>query len=211
MIAAIDIGHDEERAEGRPHRGWHTPRGLPHFDSAQTTQAITFRLADALPKAVVAARRDEGAAAYRRRIDVALDAGAGDFWLRRAEIARIVDATLHHGAGRAYDLHAFVVMPNHVHVLVTQRQGHGLADVVQAWKGFSAKAINEALGRTGRVWQRDYHDRFVRDEVHFERALSYIEGNPVAAGLASSPEEWPISSAAVRARLVRDGGGTPPP
>ena len=177
------------------HRGWHTPRKLPHFDSAETTQAVTFRLADALPRSVVAAKLGEGTAAHRRRIEAALDRGAGACWLRRPEVARIVEAVLMKDAGAAYDLHAFVVMPNHVHALITQSDGHRLAGVVQAWKGISAKAINKVLGRTGQVWQRDYHDRFMRDEAHFERARAYIEGNPVAAGLAASPADWPCSSA----------------
>ena len=145
---------------------------------------------------MIEARRDEGSIAYRHRIDAALDGGAGACLLARREIAGLVEAVLRRRDGMAYDLHAYVVMPNHVHALITQRDSHRLADIVQAWKSVSAKAINAKLGRTGRLWQREYHDRFMRDEGHFERTRAYIEMNPVIAGLASAPEEWPFSSGA---------------
>ena len=178
------------------HRGWHTPRKLPHFDSAETSQAITFRLADALPRSVVAAKLGEGTAAHRRRIEAALDRGAGACWLRRPEVARIVEAVLMKDAGAAYDLHAFVVMPNHVHALITQSDGHRLAGVVQAWKGISAKAINKVLGRTGQVLAarlpRSFHAR--------RRRISSARG-PTSRAIpsprvsAAAPADWPCSSA----------------
>ena len=70
--------------------GWHMPRGLPHFDSADVTQAITFRLDDSLPAEVVQARRGEGAHAYRERIEAALDAGRGSCLLADPANAAIV-------------------------------------------------------------------------------------------------------------------------
>ena len=89
------------------HRGWYTPRKLPHFDAAGLTQAVTFRLADSLPAGIIEARRGEGAGAYRRRIEAALDAGRGSCMLRDPKNAEIVEAALRHGAGRYYDLHAW--------------------------------------------------------------------------------------------------------
>ena len=94
-------------------------------------------------------------------------------------------------------------MPNHVHVLVTPSSGHGLSDIVHTWKSWSAKVANRVLGRTGVFWQREYFDRLIRDERHFAAALSYIEENPVKAGLCDSQQAWRYGSA--RRRAPRGG------
>jgi hypothetical protein len=124
--------HGGETPPLREHRGWYTPRKLPHFDAAGLTQAVTFRLADSLPAGIIEARRGEGpgAGAYRRRIEAALDAGRGSCMLRDPKNAEIVETALRHGAGRYYDLHAYVIMPNHVHALITQHEAARLADIV---------------------------------------------------------------------------------
>jgi putative transposase len=73
-----------------------------------------------------------------------------------------------------------------------------LSDVIQKWKSVSAHAINKSEGRTGRLWQPEYFDRFMRSEQQFEWTVAYVENNPVAAGLVESPEFWPFSSATWR-------------
>ena len=100
-------GSDGGETPLREHRGWYTPRKLPHFDAAGLTQAVRFRLADSLPAGIIEARRGEGAGAYRRRIEAALDAGRGSCMLRDPKNAEIVETALRHGAGRYYDLHAW--------------------------------------------------------------------------------------------------------
>jgi len=70
-----------------------------------------------------------------------------------------------------------------------------LAAVVNGWKSFSARRINELLRRRGALWQREYWDRFIRDEQHYQRAVAYVHENPVKAGLVSRAEDWPWSSA----------------
>jgi putative DNA methylase len=97
-------------------------------------------------------------------------------------------------------MYAFVVMPNHVHVLTTFRDGFRLCDVVRGWKSYPARRINESLGREGRLWQRDYFDRYIRDETHFERVRAYIEQSPVKAGLVKVATSWRFSSAAADSR-----------
>jgi REP element-mobilizing transposase RayT len=179
----------------REHRGWHVPHALPHFDSPEVLQAITFRLADALPRGVAKALKDETLAARRRRVSAALDAGYGECILRAPELAEIVETALLHGFGIEYELFAWVVMPNHAHVLIAPIVGNRLADIVQAWKSWSAKAINARRGASGIVWQREYFDRFIRDERHFAAALAYIEENPVKAGLAANASDWRFGSA----------------
>jgi REP element-mobilizing transposase RayT len=179
----------------REHRGWHVPRALPHFDSPEVLQAITFRLADALPRGVAKSLKDETPAARRRRVSAALDAGYGECILGAPELAEIVETALLHGVGIEYELFAWVVMPNHVHALIAPSAGNRLADIVQAWKSWTAKAINRQRGASGMVWQQEYFDRFIRDERHFAAALAYIEENPVKAGLASKPSDWRFGSA----------------
>ncbi len=181
-------------------RGWYAPRSLPHFDSPEVLQAITFRLADALPDEVIAARRDQSDSRQSRRIAAALDAGHGACLLGDPALAGIVEAALLHGARVAYELHAWVVMPNHVHVLIAPAAGHRMPDIVQAWKSWSAKAINRRRGASGPVWRREYFDRHIRNERHLAAAVAYIEGNPVKAGLAAKAEDWRFSSAYRRTR-----------
>jgi REP element-mobilizing transposase RayT len=93
-------------------------------------------------------------------------------------------------------------MPNHVHVVhvvMTPRQDWSVSKTVFSWKSFTASRANALLGRHGTFWQPDYFDRFIRNEQHFAAAVSYVEQNPVVAGLCSQPEEWPFSSARRRA------------
>ena len=168
-------------------------------NSAEVVQAINFRLADALPRDVVIARRDEASAAHRRRIAAALDACHGGCLLRDPAHAEIVETALLHGAGVEYELFAWVIMPNHVHALIAPIAGNRLADIVQGWKSWSAKAINRSRGCSGAVWQREYFDRYIRDERHFAAALAYIEENRVKTGLAASPGDWRFGSAWRRA------------
>ena len=80
-------------------------------------------------------------------------------------------------------------MPNHVHALIAPIAGNRLADIVQGWKSWSAKATNRHRGGNGAVWRREYFDRCIRNERHFAAALAYIEEIPVKAGLAAEPGE----------------------
>ncbi len=171
------------------------PRSLPHFDAAETVQAITFRLADSLPHAVAIARKDEDDLAYGRRITAALDAGLGECLLRDHPIASIVEDALLHGSESRYDLYAWVIMPNHVHVLIRQAEGCRLSDTVQGRKSWTARQINRYRRHTGTVWQREYYDRYIRNQRHFDATLAYIEWNPVSARLVATPEQWRFSSA----------------
>jgi putative DNA methylase len=175
------------------HKGWYVPRGLPHLDAPGIVQAITFRLADALPHDVIAAKRGDGA--HRRRIAAALDAGHGACVMREPTLAGIVESALLHDAGHRYELMAWVIMPNHVHVLIAPAANGALSAIVHMWKSWTAKAINRERNGGGTIWQRDYFDRFVRDDRHLAATIAYIEGNPVKAGLIGSAADWRFSSA----------------
>ncbi len=86
-------------------------------------------------------------------------------------------------------------MPTHVHVLVEFLSEASLASIVQSWKSASAHAINKREQRKGALWRREYFDRFMRSEQQFAATLAYIENNPVAANLCSTPQDWRFSSA----------------
>jgi type I restriction enzyme R subunit len=74
-------------------------------------------------------------------------------------------------------------MPNHVHVIFCPLGESRLSDVLQSWKGFTAREINKRLGIQGALWQEDYWDRLIRSEHHFQKCREYIRTNPVKANL----------------------------
>jgi len=130
-----------------------------------------------------------------KRIEEYLDTGAGSAYLRDERIAQIVEQNMLYFDNDRYRIHAWVVMPNHVHVLLTPCGGYSLSSIVHSWKSFTAKAANRILQRTGEFWQPDYFDRYIRDERHFAAAVAYVEGNPTRAGLCKRNDEWSFSSA----------------
>ena len=111
--------------------------------------------------------------------------------------AEIVQDALLKNHGKSYKLIEWCVMPNHVHVLIRLMGTVALGVVVKQWKAGSAIQINRLLERSGSIWMRDYHDRFIRDLDHFHDARAYIRNNPVKAGLCVRQEEWRFSSAGV--------------
>lgn len=180
-----------------PAEGWHSRGYLPHFDQPGMIQMITFRLADSLPTEVLERLPDRTRDRDRlRAMETALDHGHGDCHLRHPSIAQLVEDALKHFDGERYRLLAWVVMPNHVHVLVEPLPGHTVSRIVQSWKSYTSKKVIRVLGLEGRFWQPEYFDRAIRDERHLANAVAYIHANPVRAGLAQSQEEWPFSSAA---------------
>jgi REP element-mobilizing transposase RayT len=177
-------------------KGWHSRGYLPHFDSPETVQFITFRLADSLPRAVreaVRHREDEV-----HRIDRDLDSGFGACWLGRPEVASLVEGALLHLDDKRYRLLAWCLMPNHVHVVIEILRSYSLSDIVRSWKSFTAHRSNALLGRTGQFWHADYFDRYMRNEEHLAQTVDYVEQNPVKAGLVVTAREWEWSSARLR-------------
>jgi REP element-mobilizing transposase RayT len=189
--------------DGQP-RGWHSRGYLPHFDSPETIQFVTFRLADSLPRAVVEALRTREDAI--QLIHERLDAGAGACWLGQPDVASLVQASLLHFDGNRYRLLAWCLMQNHVHAIVEIVTNHSSSDIVRSWKSFTARRANELLGRSGSFWHPDYFDRYMRNEHHLARTIDYVENNPVKAGLAASADDWSWSSAQFRKGMSGPGG-----
>lgn len=179
-----------------------TRHNLPHWQQAGASIFVTFRLADSLPVKLLAELADERAAWLKARetplspadeaiyhrlfstkLDAWLDAGHGDCLLRDAQAQAVLRETLEHFDGVRYQLIAWVIMPNHVHVCFLLYEGWSLERVMFTWKRRSAGELNRLTGRKGVVWQRDYFDRLVRDAEHFGKILRYIKGNPERAKL----------------------------
>ena len=185
-------------------RGWYSRGYLPHFDDGTSLQAVTYRLADALPAKVIAKLEEQALddASRREELERYVDAGYGSCALRLTENATaVIENWLHHN-GSHYWLHAWVVMPNHVHVLIEPSNGRTLPKIVQSWKSFTAKVILKinageppALPVKRQLWQPDYWDRYIRNERHYRAVIEYIHQNPVKAGLVAKAEDWPWSSA----------------
>lgn len=140
----------------------------------------------------------------RKLYEKYMDAGHGSCVLRDMTIGSMVESAILHCDAERYFLHAWVVMPNHVHVVYSPAEKWTMSAVVGGWKSFTGKEANRILGRTGRFWQENYFDRFIRDEDHFARAVEYVEQNPVTAGLCALATDWPLSSA--RRRETPDRG-----
>jgi REP element-mobilizing transposase RayT len=125
------------------------------------------------------------------------EARFGPTWLRQQELARLVADAIQYGAQALnyYQLCAYVVMANHVHLLVLPRVNP--SKLLHSLKGFTAREANRTLHRTGEpFWQRESYDHWIRDEREFERVRAYIENNPVRVGLVARAEDYPWSSAA---------------
>jgi REP element-mobilizing transposase RayT len=175
-------------------------RHLPHWQPPGKIIFITWRLAGSLPGAFWHECTEKSAGKRFEAFDHALDSGRiGPMWMKNTAVAKLVsDALLY--AERQRDLYrmlAFVVMSNHVHLLI--ETVNPLQKITKLLKGYTARCANLVLGRTGRAfWQDESFDHWVRNSAEQERIIRYIENNPVTAGLVSKPEDWVWSSAARR-------------
>jgi putative transposase len=187
MRASPDVSHFPYMSETR--------RRLPHIYPEGKWLFVTWHLQGSLPpdRYPPGLRAGEAFVWMDRYLDTTR---IGPMYLSREDIARIVVNSLRRGVELGhYDLRAWVIMANHVHVLLrpkvqTQR-------VLGALKGCTAREANLVLGRTGEpFWQAESYDHWVRDTREFEKIVAYIENNPVKAGFVTRPENYPWSSAA---------------
>jgi REP element-mobilizing transposase RayT len=180
--------------------------GLPHLYKPGGFYFVTFRLADAVVPKAERTPVDPGAAwgdalgdpdpwelmqSYRPPLTL------GSCSLKRPEIATLVQNALLHFEGQRYSLVVWCIMPNHAHAIVAPEHGHVLPDILKSWKGFTARQANRILNRKGAFWERESFDHLIRGVRGLERFGSYVEMNPVEAGLCSKPQDWPYSSAGV--------------
>ena len=198
-------------------------RNLPHVDIPGGTYFITFCLAGSLPSvgyASIASRwreralqpppagvsvplwRHECAAAAFLEVDSLLDSASAARWLADPRLSEVVESCLRHWDGVRYRVVAYVIMPSHCHFVIDTaeyedgpRDGSVRASIMHSIKRHSAQQCNRLLGRRGAFWQAESYDRVVRDVDELERIVSYVEWNPVKAGLCERPDRWPFSSA----------------
>ena len=207
-----------EESAPSPGPRWHTRGYLPHFEGGTIPQTLTFRLYDSLPAVLRATWASELAylpeaeqrSQKHQRIEAALDSGYGTCLLANPAVARLVVDALRHFDGERYHLHAWCVMPNHVHVLATPLGRYTLSSIIHSWKSHTANRANKRLGRRGALWMQEYFDRAIRDERHFIAAVEYTENNPVKAGLCEQATDWEWSSARARAQASPLGGRASP-
>jgi putative transposase len=178
-------------------------RNLPHWQPPGEDIFITWRLKGSLPASVRVQSRawtSRPAGEQFRAFDRALDlAQTGPLWLRDPRIAQFVIDALRRGQQQLglFQLHVYVVMANHVHVLLEPRAP--IAQITHMIKGATAREANRTLGLVGTsFWQDESFDHWVRNPAEWNRIRTYIERNPVAAGLVQKPEDWPWSSATRR-------------
>jgi REP element-mobilizing transposase RayT len=187
-------------------RGWHQRGYLPHFDAPHVTQFVTFHLHDSFPAGKNAKLegilKEPDDSLKRRKLEAWLDRGHGDCRLKRREVAQICEEVLLKHNRQTYALQAWVIMPNHVH-LVVDIWDVPLAKLINDWKGATAREANKWLGRRGQFWLEDYYDTLIRNEAHLKRAIRYAEQNPAKAYLTKAARDWPWGSARHRDEYER--------
>ena len=203
---------------------------VPHVESHLLKQHVCFRLADSLPAKVVDGMWQElkatppslRSAEMEKRVMTYLEAGHGSCLLREPELAALVQDAFIRFHGVRYSLHAWCVMPNHVHVLFQPLVGWTMSRIVSTWKSYTGRRISEWRKRAGLagvdvaaaglvpggpgVWQREYFDRYIRDAGHYANTVDYIHENPVKAGLVKNAREWKYSSVGVSPCWTIDRG-----
>jgi REP element-mobilizing transposase RayT len=182
-----------------------TRRNLPHWEQAGCTYFITYRLADALPAAKCREWRwqlglwiehhprpwsEADWMEYHNRFEGPLqqwlDAGHGSCALKNPALREIVVESFHHHDGVRYHMRDYVIMPNHVHLLVTPYHGHLMREIVNQWKRFTAHQILKRIRATPPFWLEESYDHIVRSERQLRFYQRYIRENPEKASLPSS-------------------------
>ncbi len=177
--------------------GW-----LPHWRQTNRLYFVTYRQADSVAQDTLKQWQQEKRlwleqhpkpwtgeiwSEYHERftdlMERYLDAGRGECLLQRAEASALVEASLKHFDGERYQLGAYVIMPNHVHVLVRPASDWPLEKILQTWKSFTAKELNKLAARSGTVWMEEYFDHLVRSVPQLAKYEGYIRENPERAGL----------------------------
>ena len=115
-------------------------------------------------------------------------------WLTRSTMADTVARCIEHDRDLLYDLHCWVLMPDHMHMIIRplcRDSGYvPVPEIMQSWKSASAHRINRMLGRTGPFWQDEYYCHIIRSRQAYAKLCHYVRMNPVKAGLVQHPDDW---------------------
>ncbi len=197
---------------------------LPHWTCNKATYHVSFRLADSVPESQTRqwlrerqsiidnanrTRReltqDEEKKVrflYSDRIEKYLDAGHGECHLANPKAAELVANALLFFDGKRYRLHAWSVMPNHVHVVVEPYEKESLSAIIHSWKSFTANECNKLLGLKGQFWQNDAYNHIIRTEKEYWFQIRYAWSNPDRAKLKDWRWRWRIDEGAGQDGLV---------
>jgi REP element-mobilizing transposase RayT len=201
-------------------------RNLPHWQPEGATYFITFRLAGSLPKEAIdklkqeqklllkkvkqSSRSSDSLSELRERVhksiftkyDHLLDTEkAGPTWLSNKSVAEIVKEAIHHRDQKKYDLYAYCIMPNHIHLICklpdskdmkpAEENVYPLTNILKSLKWYTALEANKLLNRTGNAfWQAESFDHVIRDAEELQRIIYYTLNNPVKARMVKSWNEW---------------------
>ena len=161
---------------------------LPHIDMIGYYQFITFRTHDSLDDFVKKIRtKDISSSVKEYKIDQYIDNSPKGRYLND----EVLDYLYNYFIGKnkdLYELVAFSIMPNHVHMLF--KQNTELPKIMKQIKGATAFKINKILHRKGIFWEENYYDRVIRDEAHFEQVYDYISHNAIKAELSDAKERF---------------------
>lgn len=177
-------------------------RNLPHLYYNEGKYFITFRLADSLPLEFLKKLHKEFNNSKEelslkekkifKKYDVLLDKGeSGKKYLSIPEIAEIVRQVILYEDGKNITVICYCIMPNHVHLVFELLENNrGISKIMQSIKRVSSKRSNEYLRRTGKFWQDESFDRWVRDDKELFNIINYVLENPVNAGLVDDWSKW---------------------
>lgn len=180
---------------------------LPMWTMDRAIYSVVLHLADSIPalermkwaelrQSLESARKKERRgyteeevallkSAYSERIEKYLANGCGSCLLRDARALDAVVEVLNHDNGKCCAIHAWTIMPNHLHAIVQLKEGTDLRSLLNKWKRVSGHAVNRTLSREGEVWMTDVYTRIIRTVEEYQKQLSYLWNNPDAAGLKS--------------------------
>ncbi|HKI47404.1 MAG TPA: transposase [Balneolales bacterium] len=198
-------------------------RHLPHWQPGNATYFITFRLAGSLPSSATTRLKHKKIELQNRLSENKLNSklssniqtkiirayedildskGGGPHWLARKDIAEIFKESIEYRNHKKYDLIAYCIMPNHVHMILKllvhnlndgEFTDYPLTRILQDLKSYTGLIANRRLNRKGSFWQSESYDHVVRDYNELERVIIYTLNNPVKAGLSEHWKKWPYS------------------
>ena len=161
---------------------------LPHADLIGYYQFLTFRTNDSIDDFLTRLSAETISTSLKQyKADEYLDNSPKGAYLN-GDVLVYLKQFLLEKDGELYDLVAFSVMPNHLHILFKQKME--IAKTVQQLKGASSFGINKVLQRKGTFWEKGYFDKAIRDEAHFDTVYNYIKNNAVKANLADAKDRF---------------------